>query len=164
MTNFYGAVERALAADAEADVWRGLSLTNSVVLGQLLLDIYYDRLVAESLLVRDVLANADTARFGPPLAPPAPAGGFLIDNEIPLHRQALATSRSLWQDYIRLLTKAMVAQTPSGAGVADPAFGVRLFRDLVPGRGLAAATYLSNGVPVSSSPIPLCFRVTGTSC
>lgn len=108
MPSLYGPNERRRAIEAETVLTRGLSLNaGSALLGNLLLDVYYDRTVAETILSKDVLTSSDRARFGVPIAPPAPTGGFIIDNEIPLQRQLLATNKFAMQGYFDLLKQEL---------------------------------------------------------
>ena len=114
MATLYGPAERARAALAEEQVLAGLSLNPSnAVLGSLWLDIFYDRTVAESILGRDRLTQAEAAHFGPPIAPPASPNGFIIDNEIPLYRQWLAMNKEAMQGYFEVLRKSLDLQTPA---------------------------------------------------
>jgi hypothetical protein len=115
MPSLYGPAERQRAIDAETVLTRGLSLnSDSPLLGNLLLDIYYDRTVAETILAKETLTAADRARFGSSaegaIAPPAPAGGFIIDNEIPLQRRLVATNKVAMQGYFDLLKKELIVE------------------------------------------------------
>ncbi len=114
IASLYGPDERLRATEAEGVLWRGLARNpDSALLGSLLLDICYDRTVAETILSKDTLAVAERARFGPPLAPPAPGGGFIIDNEIPLQRRLLATNRFALQCYFDLLQRHLQVYEPA---------------------------------------------------
>jgi hypothetical protein len=148
MSNLYGQPERDLASFVEGELLKGLALNpGNALLGNLLLDIYYCRTEAEAILAKNLLAQAEVARFGPPLAPPASANGFIIDNEIPIHRQLLASNKVALEGYFALLADDL--------GVSgDPPLGLRLFRDLVPARALMAATYTNASgmsVPVTTN-------------
>ncbi len=110
------------------------------MLGGLLLDIYYDRTAAEFVLAGNSLTAADKIRMGPPSVPT----GLVIDDEIGLYRQALEAYRSALMGHFSLLSDNL------GMTQVPPA-GYQWFRQLVPARGLAPATCLSNGVPVSVS-------------
>ena len=135
MSGYFGPDERETASVAEAELRKGLALNpDNVLLGSLLLDIYYDRATAEAILSKNLVEATERARFGPPLAPPPPAGGFIIDNEIPLFRDLLAASKTAMADYFALLSDDLGLPD-------DPGRGYTLFRDLVPDRGLMAATY-----------------------
>jgi hypothetical protein len=145
LADLYGRAERDLAVAMEEELLKGLALNpDHDVLGNLLLDIFYDRTVAESLFVRDVEERAERARFGVP-----PSGGFIIDGEIPLRSQVLESNRFALQGYFHLLS--------SDFGLPiDPPLGFRLFLDLVPGRGLMAATHTNETgghVPVTDDPM-----------
>ncbi len=92
---------------------RGLSLhPDDPGLVNLLLDIQYDRAAAEAILAGEVKDRAEKARFGPPMAPSAPASGFIIDNEIPLYRQLLASNAMAMQGYFDLLKLDLEVQQP----------------------------------------------------
>ncbi|HOW68357.1 MAG TPA: hypothetical protein P5186_27955 [Candidatus Paceibacterota bacterium] len=139
--NSYRSEDRELSRMAEAELRRGL--TNrpaSLLLRNLLLDIYYDRTVAEVLFARAALEKAERAHFGEPVADPAPAGGFIIDNEIPAYIGALQSNRTALATYSVLLTNTL--------GVADgnpTPLGYRIFQEQVPTRGLEAALYIDKG-------------------
>ncbi len=66
---------------------------------------------------------------------PRPPGGFVIDLEIPVYRDLLELRAEALRGYFSLLTN-----DPGNSGDAPP--GYRIFRDFVPTRGLAAATYM----------------------
>jgi FG-GAP repeat len=143
ITNFYGPPERARAQEAEDLVIQGLQAQPTEEdLQNTLLDIYYDRTVAETLYTRNLQVQAAAAHYPTVLSgQPAPASGFVIDNEIPLYEQTLATNRYALETYFSLFT--------NGLGIADsPPLGYQIFTNLEPTRGLMPATYLdTNGVP-----------------
>ncbi|HVR35511.1 MAG TPA: hypothetical protein VMS21_06625 [Methylomirabilota bacterium] len=145
LPELYGQAERDLAAAVQGELLKGLELNpDDADLGNLLLDIYYDRTVVEGLLAKEVEAEAERARFGL-----IPQGGFLIDDEIPLRSQVLESNRTVLNAYFPLLS--------DGLGLAiDPPIGFQLFQDLVPTRGLMAATYTNEAgmnVPVTGEPM-----------
>jgi hypothetical protein len=148
--NVYGAPELALSRAVEGELLKGLALNpDNPVLGNLLLDMRHDRTVAGVLLGRGVTEKADYARFGLSLTAPLPPGGFLIDVEIPLHRQVLDTNRNVLREYFSLLTDDL------GLPGEAPA-GYRLFQELVPGRPLEALTTTNAAgetIPVTGSPV-----------
>ncbi|MBK7999920.1 MAG: hypothetical protein IPK15_14690 [Verrucomicrobia bacterium] len=118
MPSLYGPNERQRALEAEAVVTRALSLdAGNAQLGNLLLDLHYDRTVAEMILAKDTLTAADRARFGSSvegaIAPPAPASGFIIDNEIPLQRRLVSTNKVAMQGYFDLLKKELIVEQTS---------------------------------------------------
>jgi len=138
----YGAAERTLAQTAETQLVPGLTNNPaSAVLGNLLLDIYYDRMVAENLFFKQVFASADYSRFAQTSAPPA----WVIDTEINVYIQALQSNRVALATYVALLTNTF--------GVVDNnvlPLGFRLFQQWGPSRGLEAATCTnSSGQSVS---------------
>jgi hypothetical protein len=106
MALLYGEDERVRAREAEELLSRGLSLNpDSALLGNLLLDICYDRTVAETILTKDLAAAVELTRFGP-----QNPNGFLIDDEIGLYRQIEATNRFALQCYFDLLKKELLVQ------------------------------------------------------
>jgi FG-GAP repeat len=148
--SLYGDAERARAQAAEDRIRQALRvLPDDTAYQELFLDIYYDRTVAESLFAKEALSEAEKARFGPPLASPAPDNGFIIENEIPRYQQCLASNAVAMQGYFDLLKMSLQEQPPSSSGT-DTNFGYHLFQTLVPTRGLMPATYLdTNGLPQS---------------
>ena len=131
MHRYYGDDERNLALAVEAELRKGLALhPDDPALGNLLLDIYYDRTQAEMILARKAMQDAEHAR----VFAPRPPGGFVIDQEIPLYRDLLQLHAEALRGYFSLL-----ADESNESG--DPPLGYRIFRDLVPTRGLAAAMY-----------------------
>jgi hypothetical protein len=146
----YGSEERIRAEDVRGLIVRGLqALPDSVTYHELVLDFYYDRAIAESLFAKEALEKAERARFGPPVSAPAPASGFLIDNEIALYETAIGVYRAVLEDAIGLLTEDF--------GIpGEPPTGYAVFESRVPTRGLMAATYLDgNGdhQPVVADPV-----------
>jgi hypothetical protein len=139
MATLYTPADRILAGTAETYLVQGLSITpSSTLLGNLLLDLYYDRAAAEFILAANSLTGADRARMGPPSVPT----GLVIDDEINLYRQALGAYRSA------LMTNFSLLSNPLGVTNVPPA-GYQWFQQLVPSRSLAPASCLSNGVPIS---------------
>ncbi len=135
MPGFYDEAERLRALEAESLLRHSIALfPEDPELEQLLLDIHYDRTVAEAILLSELRKGTERARFGPPLANPPPANGFIIDNEILLFRDLIADSKSAMAGYFALLSDDL-------GSPGDPPYGYTLFRDLVPERGLMAATY-----------------------
>ncbi len=132
MDGYYGEAERNLALAVEAELRKGLAIhPDDPTLGNLLLDIYYNRTQAEMILARKAMQDAEHAR----VFAPRPPGGFVIDLEIPVYRDLLERRAEALRGYFSLLTN-----DPGDSG--DPPPGYRIFRDLVPTRGLAAATYI----------------------
>lgn len=146
MVNLYRGEERTNSQNAEWVLLQGLTNNpGSAVLRDLLLDIYYDRTVAESIFASEALEKAERAHFGPGIGGYVPPGAFVIDNEITAYTAALQSNRVALATYCSLLTNHL--------GVADDVtgspLGYRIFQERVPGRGLEPARYLSNGVIVS---------------
>jgi|GEM_PF-1190462 len=150
MNTLYGEAERARAAYAESELAKGLVPNpDDVGLRDLMLDIYYDRTVAETILGKDLLATAEKAHFGGLIGIDPPLNGFVIDQEIPPYQQALAKQRETVDGLLSLLGEDF------GAAV-DPPLGYQMFRDRVPFRALMSARYtneLGDSVSVSSEEI-----------
>jgi hypothetical protein len=104
MTNLYTQAERERAEFALERVWSALAeFPESVSYQNLLLDIYYDRTVADTIVAREMLTQAERAR----LNPPGP-GGFVIDTEIRLYEEALGLLRIAGQPYFELLKRDLM--------------------------------------------------------
>lgn len=105
MTNLYTQAESDRAQFAEDRVWAALeALPGSPAYQNLLLDIYYDRAVAETILAKDLLAQADRARLNPP-----GSSGLVIDTEISIYEAALARLSAGAQPYFDLLQRNLTA-------------------------------------------------------
>lgn len=108
MPSLYGPAERQRASEAAELLLRGLSFNpDSPLLRGLLLDICYDGTVAETILSKDLITRAERVRFAP-----SPPNSFIIDTEIPLQRQILATNRFALQCYFDLLKRELATHTP----------------------------------------------------
>ncbi len=144
MVHLYGDQERQRAQLTEAHLIGGLTNhPNSDLLCDLLLDLYYDRTAAEAIFAREALEKAERAHFGPPIAPPASPGGFIIDNEIAAYESAMLSNRVALSNYFVLLTNSLGVPD-----VADTPLGYLIFRERVPGRKLDPASYVSNNIVV----------------
>ena len=147
---FYGAAELENSRAVESELIKGLALKpDDPVLGNLLLDIYYDRTVASVLLGRPVTEDAEYARFGLSLNAPLPPNGFLIDVETPLYRQVLETNRNVLNEYFSLLTDDLGLSS-------EPPLSYRIFQNRVPSRALGSLTTTNAAgetVPVTSDPV-----------
>jgi len=147
-STFYDESERARAQRAGDLLREGLEQSpESVGLRDLLLDLYYDRTVAEAVIAKNRLKDAENARLGPP----STAGGFVVDDEIGSLNQALATNEVALTGYFRLLKDDL------GLPDRDPPLGYEIFEQRVPFRGLDPATYLEGeqSVSVTGSSEPL---------
>jgi len=146
--SLYGSAERDRAGEAERVIRHALVLEpENATLSNHLLDLHYDRMAAEAILVQDLLAQANLARLGPPSTP----GGFVMDDEITLYQQALATNRVALEIYFSLLTDDLGLS-------AEPPLGFQIFQQRVPGRALEPATYRDTdgtAQPVTRDPSPL---------
>ncbi|HRZ55215.1 MAG TPA: hypothetical protein P5525_07130 [Candidatus Paceibacterota bacterium] len=131
LSAYYGDAQRRQIQDALVELRKGLARNpESDILGHLLLDIYYDHTVAETVYARELLQKAELARFGGgelTLAAPPPPGKFIIENEIAAYQLALSSNSVVLANCMGLLR--------------DPV-ECRLFQRLAPERGLAPATYL----------------------
>ena len=151
MAGLWGPAELQRSRDAEALLHKFISRLKAPAYGNLLLDIYYDRAAATTILAKDQVALAEQDRLGPPLGRVPPASGFVIDNEIERHTEAQDQIRDALGLYFEVFNLPL---TVPGTGPDDPAtvdhtFGYDLFRDLVPNRHLAPATVIVNGQPQS---------------
>lgn len=128
--DYFGQAERNRIVEAMDSLRTALAeYPEDGTLGTLLLDLLYDSAVAESVVSEDTLGLAAKARFGPPIADPAPDGGFVIDNEIVLLREAFDQAAKTTSGYF----EAFAAEPPGAA--------VNIFRTLVPLRALMPAVY-----------------------
>lgn len=150
MNTLYGDAERARAAYAESELAKGLVLSpNDTGLQDLMLDIYYDRAVAETVFSKDFLATAQKAHFGGLIGINPPVNGFEIDQEIAPYQQALSKQRAVLDGLLSLLGNDFGAP-------GNPPLGYVMFRDRVPLRALMSPNYtndLGELVPVSGNPV-----------
>lgn len=143
LSEYYGPAERARAAAAEAELWLGLAAApSSATLGDLLLDLYYDRTVAESIPIGDALADAELTRFG---LRNAVTNEFVIDREADAYEQALGQLESVLQSHFQILRR--------------PA-GCQAFKTRVPLRALMPLTCVETN---EYGAITNTFSVTGDS-
>ncbi|MGI9243467.1 MAG: hypothetical protein ACR2RV_21890, partial [Verrucomicrobiales bacterium] len=117
-----------------------LANTESAAYRNLLLDVYYDRTVAEAILARRSLVDIDKVR----LDAPSVAGGFVIDDEIAAYEAVLPKLADAVAGYLDLLND------PLGSSAAPP-LGYTIFCESQPGRSLEAATVLDR----SGNPSPV---------
>ncbi len=153
MTNLYGPAEQARAASAAAIILGKLATgsASDTLYGSLLLDLYYDRAVAASILAGNLLETARISHYGPPVSSlPNPSSGYVIDHEIPLYEQAVAAYHSALSDYFSLFTVSRPSPNPSVP--ENP--GAQIFKALVPSRSLEPAR-MTNGVAVTADTTPL---------
>jgi hypothetical protein len=151
MGDFYGAAERARSLVAERLLRDALKYApTNRQLRNALLDLYYDRAVAEQTFAKEKLVDVARQRLNPP-----PPGGFVISNEIAAYKAALGDPlvpggyRYALKGYFELLRDpigVVTAQIDPGVNPATP-FGYYVFQREVPTRSLAGASYLLNGVP-----------------
>jgi hypothetical protein len=139
ITNLWTEVQQARADLAEGTLLRslgafyaagqppGTALVKPVE--ELLLDIYHDRAVAESLLARHWLRDLERQRIeGHPNAT-----GFVIDLEIPKYHEIAAQERRALETYFELFRRDLLPGFPE--------LGRTLFVTWVPGRNLRAPTF-----------------------
>ncbi|MGE4069847.1 MAG: hypothetical protein AB7E72_01575 [Lysobacterales bacterium] len=151
MEDFYGAAERDRSLTAERLLRDALKYAPANrQLRNALLDLYYDRAVAEQALAKEKLVDVARQRLNPP-----PPGGFVISNEIAAYKAALGDAlvpggyRYALRGYFELLRDPVGVATAQVDPMANPAtpFGYYLFQQEVPSRSLFGANYLLNGVP-----------------
>ncbi|MDF7798218.1 hypothetical protein P4C99_01990 [Pontiellaceae bacterium B1224] len=141
MINLYGENERDRSHEAEQHLKLGLENNpSSVILGGLLLDIYYDRAVAENIFARNAWVDAEVIPFDITPVPP----NFVIDSQISAYVSVLSLYENAFATYAAVLTN----QLNTGTSLDGP-LGYRVFRQRVPERSLTPGNYLSNGVPTS---------------
>lgn len=151
MSAFYGANERARSVQAEQTLRDALKYApTDRLLRNALLDLYYDRTVAELTLAREKLVNIQHLRLEP-----VPPGDFLIDREIAAYEDVLGSATSpagyrfAESGYLSLLrdTAGVDTSTVDSTASSGLPFGYYMYRTEVPVRSLYAATYLNGGVP-----------------
>ena len=148
METFYGSAEQTRSAEAEAVLQGGLTNNpDDPGLRDLMLDIYYDRTVAETILAREELEKAERAHYGYPISLLSPTNEFVIDYEISAYQNALQANQAALATYLPVLTNNFGMPLDENY---QP-LGYQIFKEDVPGRALNPAAYLSNGVPVSVS-------------
>ena len=147
MPDLFGPAERQRAEDARQEVLRALALNpENAVLGDLLLDIYYDGTVAEAILAKSLAPLIERKRLGPP----GSAGALVIDEEIQLQEQRTEAQRGVLGEYFKLLQDDL--------GVSgQPPLGYSIFRQRVPARLFESASYVDpageiQNVATNSSP------------
>lgn len=132
--------DRAKALQAEEILRDALRYAPSnTQLRQALLDIYYDMAVADLEVAKDRMKEAKRAALGIDHA--APAGGFLISEEIPLLESAVTLYRNAMSRYFDLLNDPMgIAVSDVYPSVMEPMpYGYYLFKTDVPDRSLVSA-------------------------
>lgn len=149
MADFYGQPERDRSLAAERLLRDALKYApTNHQLRNSLLDLYYDRAVAEQTFAKEKLVDIARQRLNPP-----PPGGFVITNEIDSYAAALGDPevpggyRYALQGYFELLRDPVgvdVTEVDPDANPATP-FGYYLFQQEVPTRSLYGATYLVDG-------------------
>lgn len=111
-----------------------------------LLDVLYDRAIADITLAKEAEVEAIKAAMGFPEYLD-PEGGFAINKEINYLKQALEYYLKAAKPYYALLSDKMgIGTLAAGGAVSDTAFGYLLFRDEQPHRSLFASHFLDGGV------------------
>ena len=151
MDDFYGQPERDRSMAAERILRDALKYAPTHhTLRNALLDLYYDRAVAEQTFAKEKLVDVARGRLNPP-----PPGGFVISNEIVDYEAALGDPnvpggyRFALQGYFELLRDPVgiaVAEIDPNATPGTP-FGYYMFQQEVPNRSLYGANYLVGNVP-----------------
>lgn len=151
MGDFYGPAERDRSLVAERVLRDAIKYAPANrLLRNALLDLYYDRAVAEQTFAKERLVDVARLRLDPP-----PPGGFVITNEIAAYQAALGDPtvpggyRYALKGYFELLRDPVgvaTDQIDSSAGSGTP-FGYYIFQQEVPGRSLFGANYLVGNVP-----------------
>ncbi len=151
MGDYYGQPERDRSLVAERILRDALKYApTSHQLRNALLDLYYDRAVAEQTFAKEKLVDVARERLNPP-----PPGGFVISNEIAAYQAALGDDetpggyRYALQGYFELLRDPVgvaVGDVDPDANPATP-FGYYVFQQEVPSRSLYGANYLVADVP-----------------
>lgn len=147
MVDNWGAEEEQRAAEAEAWVAAALRKDPSHEgLRNLLLDIHYDRAVANVILAKGEERKAQSAALGLPGFEPL-AGDFAISREITYLTQALPYYEKALADYLRLLSDPLGVDMGLVTDTQNSAlpFGYHLYQTMVPQRHLEAAMYWSEG-------------------
>lgn len=144
MVNLWGPDELQRSRGAEELLLSAMSKFESPNYGRLLLDIYYDRTAAQTIVSKESLALAERDRLGPPVGRIPPPSGFVVDNEIERYEEANVGLKAAISLYFELFGLEM---TPATTEATEPDFGYNQFRSLVPGIHLEPATILVGGVP-----------------
>lgn len=147
IATYYTATDRARTVDAERLLRDALKYDPlNPRLRKALLDLYYDRAVAEVAFAKEELVEAARKQLDPP-----PPGGFVLDSEIAAYEDALGTNenpggyRFALAGYFELLKDPMgvdVSQLP-GSSPTEP-YGYYLFRTDAPTRNQYAALFLDD--------------------
>jgi hypothetical protein len=155
MDDFYGAAERSRSMEAERTIRNALKYApQDPSLRNALLDVYYDRIVAELAFAKARRIDATRQRILDP-----PTGMQVLDAEIAAFEQALGDEnapggfRYALRGYFELLNDPLGVDVGSFDPAAEGAgFGYYLLQQELPGRSLRAATYLNSGVPTPVTP------------
>lgn len=139
LADLYSGADEAQVREAERLVRNALMYAPfDHDLRELLLDIYYNRCVANVLIAKERLVRANKKRFDPP----AP-GRMIIDEEIAFFEDAFDAYRSALGPYFELFADGLgtrpAVMDPDYTGTAP--LGYRIFQTHVPYRPLYAATY-----------------------
>jgi hypothetical protein len=152
--NMYGEAERIRAATAESLVLEALrySPMNSKI-WNVLLDIYYDRAVAEIQFIKMRLANLSALRLGLTASKPNQTE-LVIDREIDFYKQILEGHEHILAQYSKLFTEPFgidVHRYDPGAE-PDVRIGYYVFKGEVPFRSLHASQFRDTDGVVKTVP------------
>lgn len=139
-TALYGNAERARLVDVERILRNAVKYApGNQKLRQTLLDLYYDRAVAEIITAKELFAAAAKKRFVDYVS-----GQRVVDTEITVYSDVIDGYRFALAGYFELLRDPMgvdVSRLDSSVTTKMP-FGYYLFQQEVPARALHGATYL----------------------
>jgi len=141
--NMYGEDERIRAATAESVILEALRYyPMDSKIWNVLLDVYYDRAVAEIQFIKIRLANLSALRLG--LTAPKPNQvELVIDQEIEFYRGILERHENILSGYSRLFTESFGIDVHryDPRAEADVPIGYYVFRREVPSRSLYASQF-----------------------
>lgn len=139
----YGNSERQRAAAAEELILDTLRYEPmNPTIWNVLLDLYYDRAVAEIQLIKSQLAGLSALRLGLTAGKPD-QGELVIDHEIAFYKALLKGYEEILGDYSRLFTQSLGVDVRRYDPRSEPGvvIGYYLFQQSVPIRGLNAAQF-----------------------
>ena len=155
MADLYGPEQRARSLAAERSLRNALRIApGDRELRRAMLDLYYDRVVAEAALAKDRRIEATKARLLPPTSIET-----VLDQEIATLEAALGVEgqpggfRYALASYFELLNDGFgIDVALFDPQLAGARFGYYMLSEELPSRSLRAATYLEGGVPTPVTP------------
>jgi hypothetical protein len=152
--NMYAEEERVRAATAELMILEGLRYSPmNPKIWNILLDVYYDRAVAEIQFIKLKLANLSALRLG--LTAPKPNQvELVIDQEIEFYKSILEGHEHILAQYSRLFTESFGIDVHRYDPHAEPdvPVGYYVFQKEVPSRSLHASQFRDNDGVVRTVP------------